>query len=63
MLGKRLEVLLEKIYPHHGCTWGEGFSGNYTLVRFPLKTETAVGKIIPVTAKEALSWGVIGDSL
>jgi len=63
LLGKQMEVLVEKTYKDKNLTWGEGYSESYALVRFPLeRSRVNRGEIVPVKAEKAFPWGVEGSS-
>ncbi|MGB9802272.1 tRNA (N(6)-L-threonylcarbamoyladenosine(37)-C(2))-methylthiotransferase MtaB [Desulfofundulus sp.] len=57
LVGKEVQVLVEKIDENHG----EGFSEHYVKVRFPvLDPELKKGFLVPVRIRSASSWGVEG---
>lgn len=61
-MGKELQVLVEKVKQQDGVARGEGFSENYTLVRFLMdRREAAKGSFVPVKAEKAYRWGVEGS--
>ncbi|KUK10900.1 MAG: RNA modification enzyme, MiaB family, partial [Clostridia bacterium 41_269] len=61
LLGKKLEVLVEKTCIENGIGIAEGFSEYYALVRFKFNDKSILGKIVPVKAEEAYTWGLKGS--
>jgi len=61
LLGRKLEVLVEKTYKENNSSFAEGFSESYALVRFKFKNQSPVGEIVPVAAEKAHPWGIEGS--
>ena len=56
LVGKRVQVLVEKVEEN----LGEGFSEHYVKVRFPVGNPELKGSLVPVQVLAAGSWGVEG---
>jgi len=61
MVGKSLDVLLERLVEFENNTFGEGLSGNNVRVRVPAEDKALLGEIVWVQVDKAYDWGVKGE--